>query len=132
MGLALLVGAGMALDRWAPPQDLPWKPFSLDRPIGWATHVQLARIAYDPAACQAALAAGDVDFAAAPPLVEGDCHVLDGGRLGEGTALLKPAAPLMMSNDVSLATRSDRGGTGASASSSRAGSSQRSAKWVKA
>jgi hypothetical protein len=94
-GLGLLVGAGVALDRWAPAQNLPWKPFSLARPIGWATHVQLARIAYDPRACRAALAAGDVEFAAAPPLAEGDCHVLDGGRLGEGMALLKPDAPLM-------------------------------------
>jgi hypothetical protein len=90
-----LIAAGFALDRLAPAQNLPWKPFSLNRPIGWATHVQLARIGYDHAACEAALAAGDVDFTPAPPRIEGDCHVLNGGRLGEGLAQLQPASPLM-------------------------------------
>jgi hypothetical protein len=94
-GLALAVGLGLLADRFAPAQDLPWKPFSLNRPIGWATHVQLARIGYDQAACEAALAAGHVDFTPAPPRAEGECHVLNGGRLGKGLTPLNPAAPVM-------------------------------------
>ena len=92
--VGLLLATGFALDRFAPAQDLPWKPFSLNRPIGWATHVQLARIGYDKARCEAALAAGDVDFTPEPPREDGDCHVRNGGRLGEGLSPLKPAGPL--------------------------------------
>lgn len=46
------------IDRIAPPQDLPWKPFSLNQPIGLATAGKLSRIASDPAACRAALREG--------------------------------------------------------------------------
>ncbi len=93
-GLAVVAGF-VALDRLAPAQNLPWKPFSLNRPLGWATHVQLARIGYDQAACERALAAGDVDFTPAAPRVDGECHVLNGVRLGEGLPPLKPAGPIM-------------------------------------
>jgi hypothetical protein len=94
MALAVVAGV-IALDRLAPAQNLPWKPFSLSRPLGWATHVQLARIGYDQAACERALAAGNVDFTPAPPRVDGECHVLNGVRLGEGLPPLKPAGPIM-------------------------------------
>src|SRR4051812_392523 len=91
---ALAAVAGLiALDRLAPAQNLPWKPFSLSRPLGWATHVQLARIGYDQAACERALAVGDVDFTPAAPRVDGECHVLNGVRLGEGLPPLKPPGP---------------------------------------
>lgn len=93
--LALLAAAGAAADRLAPAQDLPWKPFSLERPIGWATHLQLARIGYDPEACRAALAAGGVGFTPVPPRREGDCHVLNGVRLGAAAIPLKPEGPVM-------------------------------------
>ena len=83
--LAALIGLGLALDRLAPAQDVPWKLFDLNRPLGWATHVQLARIGYDQAACTAALAAGDVDFTPVPDRFDGACHVLGGVRLGEET-----------------------------------------------
>ncbi|CAN5358107.1 extensin family protein [soil metagenome] len=51
------------VDRIAPPQDLPWKPFSLDQPIGLATAGKLSRISADPATCRAALREGGVRFA---------------------------------------------------------------------
>lgn len=96
IGVALaLVAVGFLLDRFAPAQDLPWKPFNLNRPLGWATHVQLAWIGYDQTRCEAALADGDVGFTPAPAQSEGACHVLNGGRLGEGLAPLKPSGPLM-------------------------------------
>ena len=56
----------MIVDRTAPPQDLPWKPFSLNQPIGLATSGKLAAIAADPARCKAALAAGEVAFTPTP------------------------------------------------------------------
>ena len=41
--LALLVCAGFALlNAFAPPQDLPWKPLDLNRPIGTATAAKVA------------------------------------------------------------------------------------------
>lgn len=92
---AALILAGVAADRLAPAQDLPWKPFSLNRPIGWATHVQLAAIGYDQPRCEAALRAGGVAFTPVEPRREGDCHVLNGVRLEDGAVALQPAAPMM-------------------------------------
>ncbi|WP_340643783.1 extensin family protein [Phenylobacterium sp.] len=83
----------MVVDRTAPPQDLFWKPFSLDQPLGLATSGKLARIAADPARCRAALAAGEVAFAQAPARRDGFCSVLDAGAVGG--AGLSPAGPVM-------------------------------------
>lgn len=83
----------MAVDRTAPPQDLPWKPFSLDQPLGLATAGKVARIAADPGRCRAVLAAGGVAFAAAPARRDGFCTVLGAGRVGG--AGLSPAGPVM-------------------------------------
>ncbi|HEY9218767.1 MAG TPA: extensin family protein, partial [Phenylobacterium sp.] len=43
-----------AVDRWAPPQDLAWKPLDLTRPPGMATASQLSRAAGDPTLCRRA------------------------------------------------------------------------------
>lgn len=95
-GVCLAVAAcGLALDRLAAPQDLPWKPFDLDQPIGLATHFKIARLGRDPARCAAALAAGGVDFVRVPDRREGQCRVDDAGRLGDGLAPLSPAGPVM-------------------------------------
>lgn len=83
----------MVVDRTAPPQDLPWKPFSLNQPIGLATSGKLARIAADPARCKAALAAGKVAFTETPAKRDGFCSTLDSGRVGGGA--LSPAGPVM-------------------------------------
>ena len=87
--LALAVVA-WTVGRWAPPQDLPWKPFDLDQPIGLATHFKLARIAADDHACRAALEAGGVGFESLPPRREGKCSVLDGVKLDDGPARSAP------------------------------------------
>ena len=96
-----LVLAGLLVfalvDRIAPPQDLPWKPFSLNQPIGLATAGKLSRISADPAACRAALHEGGVRFA---PNQAGDgatressfCSTRDTLR---ATGDLAPAAPVM-------------------------------------
>jgi hypothetical protein len=96
LGVCLALAAGvLAVDRFARPQDLPWKPFDLDQPIGLATHFKIARLGRDPARCQAVLAAGGVDFQPVPDRREGQCRVKDAGRLGDGLAPLIPARPVM-------------------------------------
>jgi hypothetical protein len=88
--LAALVAGGFALDRLAAPQDLPWRPFDLDQPVGLATHFKLARIGADEARCRAALAAGGIDFQPVPPRRDGRCNQLAAGRFGAGLAPLDP------------------------------------------
>ncbi|MDB5454577.1 MAG: Extensin family protein [Caulobacter sp.] len=96
-GLLLdLLLAGLILfafvDRAAPPQDLPWKPFSLNQPIGLATAGKLARIEADPAACRAALAEGGVVFVEAEARESGFCSTANSVR---ARGALVPAAPVM-------------------------------------
>jgi hypothetical protein len=95
VGLDLLL-AGLLLlilvDRLAPPQDLPWTPFSLDQPIGLATAGKLSRIAADPAACRAALRDGGVRFVEGQAREAGYCSTRDTVRM---TGDLAPAAPAM-------------------------------------
>lgn len=80
------------VDRLAPPQDLPWKPFSLDQPIGLATAGKLARIGADPAACRAALREGEVRFLEGETRETGFCSTRDTVRVA---GRLAPAAPVM-------------------------------------
>ncbi|WP_269715679.1 extensin-like domain-containing protein [Caulobacter sp. NIBR2454] len=89
---AIVVFAGV--DRFAPPQDLPWKPFSLSQPIGLATSAKLTRLTDDPAACRAALSEGGLTFRDAPVREQGFCSTADTLRLSSG-ASLAPAGPLM-------------------------------------
>lgn len=96
-GLLLdLVLAGLLLfalvDRLAPPQDLPWKPFSLSQPIGLATAGKLSRIAADPAACRAALREGGIAYVDQPVREEGFCSTRDTLR---APGRLSPRAPVM-------------------------------------
>jgi hypothetical protein len=80
------------VDRLAPPQDLPWKPFSLDQPIGLATAGKLARIGGDPVACRAALREGGVRFAEGETRETGFCSTRNTVR---AVGRLAPAAPVM-------------------------------------
>jgi hypothetical protein len=87
-GLLLLI----LIDRIAPPQDLPWKPFSLAQPIGLATAGKLSRIASDPAACRAALREGALSVVDQPEKDDGFCSTRDTVR---ASGKLSPAAPVM-------------------------------------
>ncbi len=80
------------VDRLAPPQDLPWKLFSLDQPIGLATAGKLARISADPVACRAALREGGVRFAEGETRETGFCSTRDTVRMAGD---LVPAGPVM-------------------------------------
>jgi hypothetical protein len=91
-----LVLGGMLLfllvDRLAPPQDLPWKPFSLGQPIGAATAGKLARISADPVACRAALREGGISYVDQPVREQGFCSTRDTLR---APGRLSPRAPVM-------------------------------------
>lgn len=94
---ALLAGILMfgAIDRWAPPQDLFWKPLSLERPLGSATPLQLARATADPGACRAALREAGVSYSNVTDRQDGGCTIGDGVRLTGGATPLIPAGPVM-------------------------------------
>lgn len=89
---ALLLGVAVA--RWAPPQDLPWTPLELSRPVGLATGFKFERAAGDPQQCRAVLRAGGVAFTEQPDRVSGSCSTRDTVRPG-GPVPLAPAAPVM-------------------------------------
>jgi hypothetical protein len=78
--------------RLAPPQDLPWTPFSLNQPIGLATAGKLSRINADPAACRAALREGGVRFVEGETRESGFCSTRNTVR---AASRLSPAAPVM-------------------------------------
>lgn len=84
---------GIAVARWAPPQDLPWTPLRLDQPVGLATGMKFARAADDPGRCRAILSEGGVRFVEEPDRVAGACATHNTVRLRE--AMLAPAAPVM-------------------------------------
>lgn len=86
---ALLV---IAVNAWAPPQDLPWKPLRLDQPVGMATHMKFIRAASDPALCRKVLGEGGVSFVQEPARRLGDCATENTVRLRGD---LSPAAPVM-------------------------------------
>lgn len=93
--VALLLG-GLLLDRYAPPQDLPWKPLRLEDPIGRATFVKVQAAANDPAACRRVLREGGVRFVDLPERTSGAfCAVRDAVRITGGTTALAPAGPAM-------------------------------------
>src|SRR6185436_10142870 len=96
--LILALGAvALAVDRWAPPQHLPWKPLTLDQPIGLATHWKIARLAAGPPdACRAVLAAGGVRFRPAANVIRtGFCTTEGAGRVAAGLPGLNPPGAAM-------------------------------------
>jgi hypothetical protein len=85
-----------AVDAWAPPQHLPWKPLTLGQPIGMATHAKIARLAADPPACRAVLAAGGVRFRPGRAFSEGPfCAVKGAGGIYGGLPPLSPSRPVI-------------------------------------
>jgi hypothetical protein len=89
--VALLLGVAIA--RWAPPQDLPWTPLRLDAPVGMATGLKFERAAADPLRCRAILTEARVPFVETEDRTDGACTTRDTVRL-QGD-LLQPRAPLM-------------------------------------
>ena len=88
---ALLLGVAVA--RWAPPEDLPWTPLRLDQPVGLATGAKFAVAVRDPAQCRLVLGEGGIRFVEEPERVNGACATRNTVRLQGQT--LSPAAPVM-------------------------------------
>ena len=84
---------GVAIARWAPPQDLPWTPLSLAAPVGMATAMKFEHAAADPLRCRAILKDGGVVFVETPDRTVGACTTRNTVRLQDD--LLQPRAPLM-------------------------------------
>jgi len=93
-GIALGVLA-LVLDRLAPPQHLPWTPFTLDQPIGMFTGAKLELAKRDPARCRRVLVEGGVSFRESEARISGFCSTADSLRLSGGTTPLAPAGPVM-------------------------------------
>lgn len=92
VGVALL----SAIAAWAPPQDLPWTPLSLDAPVGLATRWKFERAEKNLDRCRAVLRAGGVAYQVEPDRRMGECDPLDTLRLTDGALTpLQPAGPLM-------------------------------------
>lgn len=84
---------GVAVARWAPPEDLPWTPLRLEQPVGLATGLKFAQAAEDPRQCRAILSEGGVRFVEEPERTAGTCTTRNTVRLQGQT--LSPAAPVM-------------------------------------
>jgi hypothetical protein len=81
--LALLFTAWSSLR--GRPQDLPWTPLDLGRPIGLFTGRKLTRLTDDFPACRAALDRAGVKYTPLPPRSgEGRCGYGDGVRFAPG------------------------------------------------
>lgn len=84
------------VDRYAPPQDLPWKPLHVDQPLGLATTAKLEAVMAAPGRCLDFLEREAVAFVPVPDRVQGGfCRVESAGRVGPQTMRLSPASPFM-------------------------------------
>ncbi len=103
--LAALVMAGIAtwLFMRAAPQDLPWTPLEMDRPIGLFTGRKIAGLTQNPAHCRALLERAGLPFTAVPPHGASQCPVADAVRLDAddarvplSPASVAPACPVVI------------------------------------
>jgi hypothetical protein len=83
------------IDRWAPPQDLPWKPLRMEQPAGLATGFKLAMAEADPRRCKAILSQGGVSLTQVADRTAGRCELVNTVRLQDRAPALSPAAPVM-------------------------------------
>lgn len=106
--VGLLACAAFALlNVFAPPQDLPWKPLDLDRPIGRATATKVAAfdlprtatpqdVAAPTEACMRLLREAGVQVERAPDRDDGGfCQVRGAVRITGGATPLAPAGVVM-------------------------------------
>ena len=90
------LGCFAYVDAYAPPQDLPWKPLSVEQPLGLATTGKLDRLISRPGACLAFLDEQPVAFMRARDQDDGGfCVVRDAVLLGAQELELSPARPMM-------------------------------------
>ena len=80
--LLLLAGGYLAL-KWmrAHPEDVPFAPFKLAHPVGYATRGKLVELGDDIGQCHAILAEGGIRYQALPPTGSGSCRANDRTRI---------------------------------------------------
>lgn len=91
--LFLLVAASAALLLYGyarnHPEDLPWTPLDLSRPVGAFTGQKLAALGDEPELCRALLGRAGVEFTPLPPRQAApQCGYDDGVRFGRGGSRL--------------------------------------------
>lgn len=85
-----------AIDRYAPPQDLPWKPLHVSQPLGFATTMKLDRVASDPLTCRSFVDAEGVAFSPVPDRTQDAfCAIENAGRLGPQDLQFRPGSPVV-------------------------------------
>lgn len=67
------------------PEDLPWTPLDLSRPVGAATAGKLAGLADQGGRCKALLDRAGVDYRTLPPVRDGRCGYEHGVRPAGGS-----------------------------------------------
>lgn len=87
--VGLLLAATLLFALWATmrgrPQDLPWTPLDLGRPVGLFTGRKITALTEDFPVCRAALDRAGVRYTALPTRAgEGQCGYADGVRLTAG------------------------------------------------
>ncbi len=95
--LNTLIAAGLLallVDRFVPPQHLPWTALSLDQPPGLFTAAKLDRVGGDPRRCRRFLDANAIRFTEASTRTEGFCTTENSVRLSSGVTALSPAGPI--------------------------------------
>ncbi|OYX31933.1 MAG: hypothetical protein B7Y99_09370 [Caulobacterales bacterium 32-69-10] len=94
---ALFALLGFAfVNAYAPRQDLPWKPLTIDEPMGLATTTKFERTIAEPATCLAFLREEDVSVTPVKNSSDGGfCSIQDAVQMGPQTARLAPAGPIM-------------------------------------
>lgn len=99
----IIVGVGLAMfHRFAPPQHNPWRPLSLDDPIGLATYAKFTGLKYSPAACYAALDEAGVRYVRLEDEVTGpDCGFRDALALEQ--SLTAYSAPVRLTCPMAAA-----------------------------
>ena len=89
--VGLLLAATLLFALWATmrgrPQDLPWTPLDLGRPVGLFTGRKITALTEDFPACRAALDKAGIRYTALPARTEGEgCGYTDAVRFTKGGA----------------------------------------------
>jgi len=102
--IALLAAVGLAIlfHLYAPPQHNPFRPLSLDDPVGMATYSKFTNLKYDPEACFSALDEVAVQYTYLENEVTGeDCGFTNALTLGR--TRVPYSAPLRMTCSLTAA-----------------------------
>lgn len=104
--IALLAGATLVAVGWlrSHPEDNPWAPLDLSRPIGLFTGRKLTALTEDFPRCRALLTRAGIEFTVLPERREGArCGYADGIRFAPDEPRLTPFAPAGLGTSCAVA-----------------------------